>query len=103
MNNLKEELIEMIEIFDYFNIPEDEQRNLITSGLYFVFDYHDTKKLDCFGAANFLKLCKNVDSEFDANQMIKDLRNRRDCEYEPLVKLYCDMKKKNKIKSLTNK
>jgi hypothetical protein len=103
MNNLKEELIEMAEIFDYYNIPEDEQRNIITSGLYFEFNYHDTKRLDCFSAAELLKLCKNIDPEFDANQMIKDLRNRRDDKYESLVKFYSDLKTKNKTKTLTNK
>jgi hypothetical protein len=50
-----------------------------------------------------LKLCKNIDPEFDANQMIKDLRNRRDDKYESLVKFYSDLKTKNKTKTLTNK
>ncbi len=101
MDNLKDELIEMIDIFDYYKIPENKQRSIITSGVYFEFDHNDTKRLDCFDFAKLLILCKNIDPEFDANKMLKDLNNRRDSDYELLVKFYCDLDKKRKAKILT--
>ena len=101
MENLKNELIEMVEIFDYYQIPEERQKNIITSGVYFEFNRNDYVRLDCFRLANLLKLCKGINSEFDANQMLYDLNNRRDNNYEALVKLFIEMEKKESQKRLT--
>ena len=100
MDNLKNELIEMVDIFDYYNIPEEKQMYLITSGVSFEFNRNERVRLDCFEFANLLKFCKNINSNFDANKMLRDLNNRRDTNYESLVKLFMEMNKKEKAKSL---
>ena len=96
MESIEKDLKEMLEIFDCLNIPEDRQRSLITSGLYFEFNRDDHVKLNCFRVSKLLKLCKRVNSEFDANRMFEDLRNRRDSDYEPIVNLYLQMEKRER-------
>ncbi len=100
MDNLKNELIEMVDIFEYYNIPVDKQMYLITSGVYFEFNRNDRVRLNCFEFAYLLKFCKNINSNFDANKMLRDLNDRRDSNYESLVKLFMEMNKKEKAKSL---
>ena len=100
MDNLKIELMEMVDIFDYYNIPVDKQMYLITSGVSFEFNRNDHVILDCFEFANLLKFCKKVDADFDANTMLHDLNNRYDDKYESLVKLFIDINKQEKAKSL---
>ena len=96
MENLKKELVEMVEIFEYFQIPEERQKNIITSGVYFEFHRNESVRLNCFRFANLLKMCKSINSEFDVNQMFNDLNNRRDKNYESLVKLFIEMEGKEK-------
>ena len=103
MENLENELMEMIRIFDYFQIPENVQRRIIISGVYFEFWRNDNVSLNCFRFAKLLKLCKSINPEFDVNNMLKDLNERRDNEYESLVKLFIDMEKKEKAKEIIKK
>ena len=35
MNNLKKELNEMLKLFDYFDISEEQQRDIISNGVDF--------------------------------------------------------------------
>lgn len=100
MENLKNELIEMVDIFDYYQISEEKQRSIITSGVCFDFNRNDSIRLSCFRFVKFLKLCQNINPEFDANKMFYDLNNRRDNDYEYLVKLFIEMENKEKTRQL---
>ena len=103
MSELENELNNMIEIFDYYNIPEERQKFIITSGVYFEFNRNESVKLDCFMFSRLLMFCKRIDPNFNVNKMLDDLNNRRDSDYEFLVKCFIDMDHKGKEKSLTMK
>ena len=103
MGELKNELIEMVDIFDYYQISEERQRSIITSGVYFEFNRNDSIRLSCFRFAKLLKLCQSINTEFDANKMFYDLNNRRDNDYETLVKLFVEMDNKEKARQLIKK
>ena len=105
MYNLKNELIEMVEIFDYFQISESRQINIIKYGVNFEFYPGDIIRLNCFSFVNFLKLCKSIDNEFSATQLLDDMNNRRYKrykKYEVLVKkiFFMEEIEKDSVKQL---
>lgn len=85
---LKDEVIEMLEIFDEYQIPEDRQRSIILNGVDFNFTYGDpdpqrrNKYLDAFQLAELLKKCKKMNILIDVNQM---LDKPYDLKYEKLL------------------
>ncbi len=103
MGELEKELREMVEIFNFYNIPEEKQKRLITSGVYFEFNRIDKVRLNCFRFAKLLKLCQKMELEFDANKMLQDLNNREDNKYEALVKLFLEIEDQEKNKELIKK
>ncbi len=98
MGELKNELNEMIDIFDFFKISEERQRYIITCGVYFEFNRNHSILLNCFTFAKLLKFCQKIDPEFDANKMFYDLNNRQDDDYAYLVKLFFELNNKEKAK-----
>jgi len=106
MKKLKEEMNEMLDIFDAYQIPEDVQKYVITEGIYFCFSYGIDRSgidrdFDCFKFARFLKFCKDNGVNLDANKIIKDSCNPK---YQELVHLFDKLdkdlqsKKKKKTK-----
>lgn len=87
--NLKEEILEMLEIFELYQIPEDKQKELISKGgLDFDFTYGDpdphnrNKSFNVFEVADILKVCNILSIPLDANHMID---YPFDTEYEELI------------------
>lgn len=81
---LKEEILEILEIFDKYKIPEESQRKLFEHGLHFDFTYGDpdptnkNQTLTVFGVGILLKTCLenniriNVKQLLDAPYMFQD-------------------------------
>ena len=73
MNNLKKELNEMLKIFNFFKISEEQQRDIISNGVHFNYtwgdiDYdHRNRQFDCFKFSRFLIYCKKCGVPFDMN------------------------------------
>ena len=78
MNSLKEELDEMLNLFDYFKIPEKKQRDIIMNGVDFNYtwgdiDYnHHNRKFDCLKFTRFLKYCKESGVPFDMDNYLAE-------------------------------
>ena len=78
MNNLKKELNEMLKLFDYFDISEEQQRDIISNGVDFNYtwgdiDYdHRNRKFDCFKFTRFLKYCKESGVPFDMDNYLAE-------------------------------
>ena len=78
MNNLKKELNEMLKLFDYFKISEEQQRDIICNGVDFNYtwgdiDYnHHNRKFDCFKFSRFLKYCKEFGIPFDMDDYLAE-------------------------------
>ena len=73
MNNLKKELNEMLKIFDFFKISEEQQREIISHGVDFNYTFGDidydsrNRHFDCFKFSRFLIYCKKCGVPFDMN------------------------------------
>ena len=73
MNNLKKELNEMLKIFNFFKISEEQQREIISHGVDFNQTFGDidydsrNRQFDCFKFSRFLIYCKNCGVPFDMN------------------------------------
>lgn len=86
---LREQVAEILDIFDKFGIPEDEQRRLFEHGLYFDFTYgdpdpnHINQHLTVFGVAILLKTCLDNNIRVNIHQLLNEPYMFRD---EALVK-----------------
>ena len=104
MDKLRDELIEMSELFDSCNITEEKQRDIIIHGVYFGFDggWGDHVTLNCFQFAKFLRMCKSLNSDFDVNKMFRDLRENHDDNYRHIVDFFIkeENRKKEQQKTL---
>ncbi len=74
MKKLRDEINEMLDIFDAYGIPEEKQRWIIVLGASFSFSpesgqYADEHTYDCFKVARFLKFCKDNGIIIDANEL----------------------------------
>jgi hypothetical protein len=73
---LKEEIAEIFDLFDYYNIPEDSQRGIFSRGVNFDFTYgdpdynHINENLDVFGVGMLLKYCKENNINIDISEII---------------------------------
>ena len=88
MKKLKKEIKEMLEIFDLFQIPEEMQRDIIINGLKFssfVDNIEINQNFDCFKFAKFLRYCKEIMLEFNANEFINNSNN---IEYIELLRIF---------------
>ena len=95
MDDLKNEINEMLEIFNIYEIPVETQRYIITHGVYFDFAYGPdrsgiNRNFDCFKFSRFLKFCINSNFKLNANEMI---RKPWDSEYMDLIHLFDKMDK----------
>jgi hypothetical protein len=81
---LKDEIIEILDLLNKYNIPEESQRELFEKGLHFDFTYGDpdpsnkNQQLNIFGVGILLKTCLenniriNVKKLLDEPWMFKD-------------------------------
>ena len=104
MKNLKKEIKEMLEIFDLFQIPEEMQRDIITEGLKFnsfVDNINVNQNFDCFRFAKFLRYCKEIMLEFDANKFINNPNGNEYIELLRILRSFVildSMSENNKLK-----
>lgn len=99
MEKLKNELIEMVNVFDSCKISEENQREIIIDGVNFLFDDENHAKLDCFKFSKLLRFCKSFYPDFDVNKMLDDIRRGyADEEYETLVKFFLQLENQREIK-----
>ena len=100
--SFREEMVEMLDIFDYYGITEKKQRKVVTEGVDFNYtwgdiDYnHENKQYDCFKFARFLVFCKNNGYNLNANRFL-------DCPtadvYKPALGFFEAMDKKKAKKA----
>ena len=94
MGELRTEINETLDIFDSYQIPEERQRELITSGIHFTFTYggpdpnHINRRFDCFKFARMLKFCQDAKYDLDVEAM---LRSPWDDKYQKLVHFFDSM------------
>ena len=75
---LKDEIAEIFELFDYYKIPENEQRRLFERGLYFDFTYGDpdldrrNQHLNVFGVGILLKTCQERGIDIDIEDLLDE-------------------------------
>ena len=75
---LKEEIAEIFDLFEYYKIPENEQRRLFERGLHFDFTYgdpdfnHINQHLNVFGVGILLKTCKERNIEIDVEELLDE-------------------------------
>lgn len=101
MIELEDELMDIVMIFDYYQIPEERQRYLICNGVLFEFSRNDRVKLNCFRFAKLLEMCKRLYANFDVNKMLSDNYQGHDSAYESLVKLFLENEKDEKERQKT--
>ena len=75
MSNLREELNEMLDVFESYGISEEKQRYIINEGVYFCFSYGTDRAgidrdFDCFKYARFLKFCKENGYDIDGDKLV---------------------------------
>mgnify|MGYP003571597155 CR=1 FL=1 len=91
MENLKEEVNKMLDIFNAYQIPEEKQKTIITEGVYFSFSYggidrsNSNRKFNCFKFSRFLDFCRKAEIELDVNEMLNSPWNSK---YEELVHFF---------------
>ncbi len=75
---LKEELLEILELFNKYKISEEDQRKLFENGLYFDFTYGDpdpsnkNQRLNIFGIGMLLKTCYENNITINIKQLINE-------------------------------
>ncbi len=75
--SLIDEVFEALEIFEYYNIPEQEQRDLFNQTIYFDFTYGDpdpgkqNRYVGVLQFAKLLQICKEINLVIDVNDVLK--------------------------------
>ena len=75
---LRNELLETLDLFDQYNMTEENQRELFENGLDFNFTYGDpdptdrNQHLTVFGVSALLKTCQEHNVEIDANALVRE-------------------------------
>ena len=71
---LKDEILEVLDLFEKFQISDEKQREIFKNGLYFDYAYGDpspkNQHLNFFGVGILLKTCLENNIEIDVNQLI---------------------------------
>ena len=86
---LKDEILEILELFDKYKISEKDQRRLFENGIYFDFTYGDpdpsnkNQHLNIFGIGMLLKTLEENHIRININKLINEPYN---FPYEALVK-----------------
>ena len=105
---LREEILEILDLFDMYKIPEDDQRRLFENGLYFDFTYGDpdprnrNQRLNVFGMGMLLKTCKENGIKLNVKQLLQEPYNFKN---EELIKHVANEQtpKYTKVRKLGNK
>ena len=75
---LKEEILEILELFEKYEIPEESQRKLFEKGLHFDFTYGDpdptnkNQTLTVFGVGILLKTCLENNIRINIKKLIEE-------------------------------
>ncbi len=75
---LKEEILEILELFDKYEIPEESQRQLFEQGLHFDFTYGDpdptnkNQHLNIFGIGILLKTCLENNIRINVKKLLDE-------------------------------
>ena len=75
---LKEEILEILDLLNRYNIPEEKQRELFKNGLSFNFTYGDpdptnkNQHLSIFGVGILLKTCLENNMQIDVKELINE-------------------------------
>ena len=106
MENLKVEVNKMLEIFDFYKIPERKQREIITNGVFYCFSFGTDREgidraFDCFKVARLLQFCKCSGIAINANKLvgsIYDYQEDKDLihSFDKLDKTKAKLRKKEK-------
>lgn len=86
---LKDEILEILELFDKYKISEENGRRIFEKGIYFDFTYGDpdprnrNQYLNVFGVGMLLKTCYENHIKININKLINEPYN---FPYEDLVK-----------------
>ena len=86
---VKEEILEILELFDQYKITEENQRIIIEEGLHLNFTFgapdpsHRNKTLNVFGVGLLLRICEEYHIRININTIIKDPWKLP--EYEELI------------------
>ena len=73
---LRDEIMEVLDLFDKYNISDENRRKLFSEGLYFDYTYGDpdpqgiNQHLNFFGVGILLKTCLENDIKIDINQLL---------------------------------
>lgn len=101
---MKEELLEALEIYNYFRIPEEKLRMILAYGFSFDFTYGDkdrekaNRHYDFLSFANFLKICKELDIDLDIKNLLENSSDNKYKEIIPMVEAYSKYSRKLKQK-----
>ncbi len=74
---LKDEILEVLELFEKYQIPEEQQRELFAHGLHFDFTYGDpdyngrNQHLTVFGVGILLKTCLETKRRLNVKKLLK--------------------------------
>lgn len=74
---LKNEILEVLDLFEKYQISDERQRKIFNDGLYFDYTYgdpdfnHRNQHLNIFGVGMLLKLCLENNIDIDINELIE--------------------------------
>lgn len=85
---LREEINHVLDIFDSYQMTEEQQKRVLLHGIDFDFTWGDpdptnrNRKLDCFEAAKFLEMCRDINIDIDVDHL---LSTPYDAKYEKIL------------------
>ncbi len=75
---VRDEIIEVLDLLDYYKVSEEDKRRVFGSGLYFDFTYGDpdpkrrNRQLNIFGVGMLLKTLKEERKNISVNRIINN-------------------------------
>lgn len=99
---MKEELLEALDIYEFFKIPEEKQRHILSFGMHFDFTYGDADRenrnrhYDFLQFAHFLKICKELDIDLDIKHLLEQPCDVQYAEIIQMVEAYSKYSRKLK-------
>lgn len=93
-----DEIIETFDIFNLYQITEENQRLVFENGIYFDFTKGSldptkrNKRLTAFGFSKLLKMCHQMHIPIDANNIIEE-----PFKYEYLLGILCNLEELDNI------
>ena len=101
---LKDEILEILDLLNKYNVPEESQRKLFEKGLYFDFTYGDpdptnkNQHLNIFGIGILLKTCMENNIRININKLLDEPWMFQD---EDLIKEVANVQYRRKVKIKT--